>query len=36
MKYVPENEIAVKFPKIRTELDTEMRELTDEALEAED
>ena len=36
MKYVPEDQISEKFPQIRTELDTEMRELTDEALEAED
>ncbi|MGI6109398.1 MAG: V-type ATP synthase subunit A [Eubacteriaceae bacterium] len=36
MKYVPEDEISVQYPKIRMELDTEIRELIDEAVEAED
>lgn len=36
MKYVPEDKIAVEYPKIRAELDSEMRELTEAAAEQED
>ncbi len=36
MKYVPENETAEKYPQIQRELDSEFRQLLDEAAEADD
>lgn len=35
MKYVPEDKIGTEYPKIQTELDAELRALTEEAAESE-